>query len=152
MPLRATLRPMSLCLTIDSWNILGEEALRIRHEVFVDEQGVPVELELDEWDPVADHALLRADGTPIATGRLLPNGRIGRMAVRRNWRRRGAGSAILTGLVKHATTRGMPLVRLHAQLHAVAFYERHGFVPEGSPFMEAGIEHISMFRHLPPAD
>jgi predicted GNAT family N-acyltransferase len=137
MPYRIELR---------AWPEAQVAALDIRIEVFVREQGVPMALEHDEEDGGADHALA-FDGTiAMATGRLLPDGRIGRMAVRRAWRGQGVGGAVLECLVARATELGLRHVVLHAQLHAADFYRRYGFVENGAPFMEAGIPHIAMTR------
>lgn len=134
-------------VTIANWHASQPAAQSIRSAVFIIEQNVPVELEWDEMDAVSLHAVARdADGLPIATGRLLPDGHIGRMAVVSPRRGRGVGSLILTALMREARQRGDSSVVLHAQRRAEDFYLRHGFVPEGEPFMEAGIEHIIM-RH-----
>lgn len=122
------------------------EALRgIRTIVFVHEQRVPVEEEWDALDPECEHVLARdTAGTPIGTGRLTPQRKIGRMAVLAAWRSRGVGGAMLSHLIGRARMRGWPEVRLHAQVSALAFYRRHGFVTCGENFMEAGIEHKPM--------
>lgn len=112
------------------------------------EQGVPVELEWDEYDAPSLHVLAEADGDPIGTGRLLPDDQIGRMAVLPNWRGRGVGSAILVALIELAAARGSTVVCLNAQTRAQAFYLRHGFVAEGEEFPDAGIPHIRMRRKL----
>lgn len=129
---------------IGDWGQLGERAGALRHEVFVVEQGVPVELELDEYDAIAVHALALEGGTVAGTGRLLPDAHIGRMAVRAAHRGRGVGAMLLTALVEAARRRGDPSVALAAQWHARGFYRAHGFQAEGEKFMDAGIEHISM--------
>ncbi len=121
----------------------------LRERVFVVEQGVPAEIELDEFDPVCRHAVGRdADGRVIATGRLLPDGHIGRMAVDAGWRGRGIGGAVLSALVREARARGMSEVVLNAQIRALDFYLRHGFSAEGEVFVEAGIDHRAMRRAL----
>ena len=125
------------------------ELRAVRDEVFVGEQGVPVELEHDALDPLCAHALARLlDGTPIGTARLTPDHHIGRMAVRAPWRGRGVGDALLMALVEESRKRGWPQVRLNAQVSAIGFYDRHGFQPEGERFIEAGIEHQAMLRTL----
>ena len=143
---------MSVEVTTGSWAQLGDAASAIRHEVFVVEQHVPVELELDAFDAVALHALAfdGAANTALGTGRLLPDGHVGRMAVRRDARGADVGSRLLLALMELAQQRGDPAVVLHAQLSARGFYERHGFIPEGPVFMDAGIEHIAMRRSFSP--
>jgi len=122
------------------------EALhRVRSAVFVDEQQVPAELEIDALDPLSVHALARdAGGSPIGAGRLTPDGRIGRMAVLAAWRGKGVGEALLRALVDQARARGWREVALHAQLPARVFYTRQGFLPDGEVFEEAGIAHQHM--------
>lgn len=121
----------------------------VREPVFVHEQGVPRDIELDALDPACIHVLARdADGRPIGTGRLAPDGRIGRMAVLAAWRGRGVGRALLRRLVEAAAERGLPEVHLHAQVDAEGFYAAEGFLPEGERFEEAGIVHQAMRRRL----
>ncbi|MBD9477594.1 GNAT family N-acetyltransferase [Pseudoxanthomonas sp. PXM02] len=122
---------------------------QVRDVVFVQEQQVPRELERDALDPLSHHVLARdAAGNPIGTARLTPEHRIGRMAVLSAWRSRGVGDALLAALLDEARQRRWPDVSLHAQVTAEAFYARHGFVPEGERFIEAGIEHQAMRRVL----
>ena len=129
------------------WNTLRADAQAIRFEVFVEEQNVPAEIELDEMDAVCLHAVAYdRSGTPIGTGRLLPDGHIGRMAVRKIVRGSGVGAALLQALMMQARQRGHNEVVLSAQTHAAPFYARHGFVMDGDEFYEAGIAHIGM-RH-----
>jgi predicted GNAT family N-acyltransferase len=121
----------------------------VREAVFVVEQGVPPEIELDEWDPRCEHALAtEPHGRVVGTGRLLPDGHIGRMAVLKEWRGRGVGGAMLEALVERAAARGMTRLVLNAQTHAVPFYARYGFVPFGDEFVEADIPHVAMAREL----
>lgn len=131
------------------WHRDGARLQAIRRAVFIDEQGVPEDLEWDAADAVSLHALaLTADGEAIATGRLLPDGHIGRMAVLRPYRGRGAGRAILQWLLDRARAQGHAAVILHAQSHALGFYARAGFVPSSAEFMEAGIPHRQMTLRL----
>lgn len=131
-------------------------ALRaVREAVFVREQNVPLELELDaERDPQCQHVLaFDADGEPIGTGRLTPDRRIGRMAVLSAWRGRGVGEALLQALVARARALGWREVSLHSQASAIGFYARQGFLPFGPRFEEAGgIEHLAMYRLLGAAN
>ncbi|MGB6241931.1 MAG: GNAT family N-acetyltransferase [Castellaniella sp.] len=113
------------------------------------EQQVPLEEELDPLDAQCLHAIAYdASGAAIGTGRLLPDGHIGRMAVRRAARGTGAGSLLLTALMDAARLRGDTEVVLSAQLQARPFYARHGFVEEGETYLDAGIEHRLMRRRL----
>ncbi len=119
----------------------------IRRRVFIEEQHVPETLEWDGLDDTAIHVLAAdGDSSACATGRLLPGGQLGRMAVLPDYRRRGFGSAILAELLSAATDCGLSGVFLHAQLQAVPFYERHGFAPVGETFEDAGILHVAMTR------
>jgi len=139
----------AISIRIVSWPEARTDATRVREAVFVVEQGVPPEIELDERDAQCDHALaFEPGGRAVGTGRLLPDGHIGRMAVLGDWRGRGVGGAILAALVERAATRGMRRVVLNAQTHAVPFYARYGFVAFGDEFMEADIPHVAMGRDL----
>lgn len=144
---RAGLRAKVL-LRIGDWKSLGEAAASVRSEVFVREQAVPAELEWDDQDALSIHCVAFAAGEPVATGRLLRDGQIGRMAVLADWRRAGLGGLILERLVDLARERGDPVARLNAQLYVEAFYLRHGFIVEGEAFDDAGIPHIGMRRSL----
>jgi predicted GNAT family N-acyltransferase len=134
-----------------NWNARREEVCAIRRTVFIEEQHVPEELEWDDTDERAYHVLAtNDDGAAIGTGRLSLDCQIGRMAVAREWRGRGVGSAILKTLLDFAAKEGCRVVRLHAQTHALAFYERHGFEAVGGEFAEAGIPHRAMELRLAP--
>jgi predicted GNAT family N-acyltransferase len=135
-----------------NWATDAATLCAIRLKVFVEEQNVPLELEWDGEDERCEHALAYApDDTPIGTGRLLPDGRIGRLAVLKEWRGQGAGSALLEYFLALAREKGFTTVSLHAQIHATAFYARHGFEAHGDQFMDAGIPHIEMSRQLKAA-
>lgn len=140
-------------LRTGDWPSLQADAAPLRSAVFVDEQGVPAQMEWDADDATALHAVSRNRlGVPVATGRLLASdhgvGRIGRMAVTRLLRGGGFGREVLQALVAAAQARGDREVRLHAQRSAEGFYRRQGFVPEGDTFEEAGIAHVAMVRRL----
>lgn len=127
---------------------LMEAVYQLRHEVFVLEQDVPVELERDEYDQTALHlAALDAQGQVQGTLRVLSKGdtaKIGRVAVRASQRRRGLGSRLVQRALLEARHAGATVAALDAQLEATGLYEKLGFVRLGEVFEEAGILHISM--------
>ena len=136
---------MGVQIRIVDWARYSEALSSIRHTVFVEEQGVPVELELDGEDLSARHVAAFSDGGRlIGTGRLLASGKIGRMAVSQSMRRQGIGRALLDALVDEAKRLKLEEVSLGAQLPAVAFYERAGFKAYGDIFLDAGIDHKMM--------
>ena len=124
----------------------SEAAIRaVRTAVFVEEQGIPDEAEWDDADRTCDHVVaVDADGVSVGTGRLLDDGRIGRLAVLQQRRQQGIGDRMLAAIMDRAKARGFGAVYLHAQTHAISFYGRHGFVAEGAEFMEDGILHVKM--------
>lgn len=160
----------AVAVRVGRWEDVRPAATAIRLKVFVEEQGVSPEVELDAQDGRCWHALayLRDDGdsakedpnhkqddgaeegTPVATGRLLPDGHIGRMAVLPSVRGRGIGALVLAALIAKARELGFSEVVLSAQTHAQGFYRRAGFVPEGEPYFEEGTDilHIDMRRGL----
>jgi predicted GNAT family N-acyltransferase len=132
-------------VTLGNWIMQKYDARLVREEVFIVEQHIPVELEWDEMDAVCIHALAYDEaGQVIGTGRLLPDGHIGRMAVTKAARGNGIGGAMLQALMQQAQHRGDHVVVLSAQIHAEPFYRCHGFVRDGEEFMEAGIVHVVM--------
>jgi len=132
-----------------TWQEAQPVAAPIRFAIFVGEQNVPPGIELDDMDEKSLHAVAFDDaGKAIGTGRLLPEGKIGRMAVVKEWRRRGIGADLLEALVGEARRRGLAEVKLSAQLQAAEFYRAHGFIAEGKVYEEAGILHQAMRRSL----
>ena len=138
---------------VGDWSELGAHARALRDEVFIREQAIPADMETDAADGGAVHAVaVNRFGQAVATGRMveLPGGgvRLGRMAVSRAVRGSGIGAEVLEALLVVARGRGDREVRLHAQVSAVAFYQRAGFIAKGEPFVEAGISHLEMRRPL----
>jgi predicted GNAT family N-acyltransferase len=129
-------------------DIAGDaEAIRaIRTAVFVVEQRVPLDLEMDDRDARCVHVLAWDDDAPVGTGRidLEHDGKIGRVAVLASHRRSGVGAALMAHLHRIALGHGLTHVWCHAQRSAVPFYERLGYRITSEPFLEAGIEHVSM--------
>lgn len=143
-PLEANFR-----LILGAWDELQKAASQVRFAVFVEEQNVPVDMELDEFDTVSDHAVIFDDqGQALATGRLLPDGHIGRMAVMSSARGSGLGAQVLLALIGLARQKSKAKVMLSAQLHAIGFYQRYGFVEEGEIYVDCAIEHKDMYLVL----
>jgi YbgC/YbaW family acyl-CoA thioester hydrolase len=138
---------------VGTWAELGAAARAIRTEVFIDEQKIPADMEWDEADDGAVHAVaFNRLGRGLATGRMLEHvpgvAKIGRMAVLASSRHGGVGRAVLDALLEAARARGEREAVLHAQLSAAPFYERAGFVRRGPEFDEAGIAHVEMLRAI----
>lgn len=142
------LKPFEMALRVGDWERVGVYAQRIRQAVFVAEQGIDPELEWDEWDERSLHAVIFVMGEPAATGRLLPDGHVGRMAVLPAHRRKGLASEILRVLLAKAAERGDAQVELSAQSYIGEFYRAHGFEPVGEEYIEVGIPHRRMIKRL----
>ena len=142
---------MSALINISSWNEVKDLIKPIRVKVFVIEQHVPEELEWDEYDESAWHAVAKLNEQVVGTGRLIldqSKAKIGRMAVDKNYRGKGVGSEILRTLINLGKEKGAQEFILHAQTHAITFYAREGFEPYGPIFDEAGILHVEMRLYL----
>lgn len=137
-------------IRVVEWEKGQADLLGIRREVFVDEQKVPEEMEIDGLDEVCVHVLAEdADGKAIGTARLMPEGRVGRVAVLDSWRRCGVGAALMVKLENEAARQGMPRLVLHAQTWTVPFYQSQGYLVIGDEeFVEAGIPHLLMEKEL----
>lgn len=140
-------------ILIKPWKEAEVEAFLVRQEVFIREQKVPAELELDEFDPSAIHALAHLGARCIGTGRLVDLGsglyQIGRMAILAQFRNQGIGLQILEKLIGLAKSQGAKSIMLHSQIVAMPFYEKLGFKPEGPIYDEVGIPHRNMILILP---
>lgn len=135
----------SFTINLVSWQNETDNLRSIREIVFINEQNVPEEMEWDEFDAISKHVLaLDNDRKPIGTARLLPNRRIGRMAVLREWRGKGVGSAMLKKLLQELMRQNVTRAILNAQTSVIQFYQKFGFQTEGEEFIEAGIPHIKM--------
>ena len=128
-----------------------QAALTLRFTVFVDEQGVPRELEHDAADADAAHVIAELDGAVIGTGRLVEvdgDALLGRIAVLPAHRRQGVASLLIAALEREAQRRGFNEVSLHAQTYVQELYAKNGYAVAGAPFVEAGIDHVSMIKSL----
>ena len=129
-----------------------EAAIGVRFRVFVSEQSVPPEEELDEADATATHVIALYRDQVVGTGRLLQleggEAQIGRMAVDQTWRRRGIGGQILLYLEEEARSQGLLMAVLHAQEYVKSFYTHHGYQEHGETFLEVNIPHIEMRKEL----
>ena len=142
---------MAYEILVKPWAEARQMAIPIRFEVFVNEQNVPQEMELDSDDDRAWHALILSGENALGTARLVVEdqdlnkvGRIGRMAVLKEYRQQGIGADLLKALINFGVKQGIHEFYLHAQLLAQAFYVKEGFVTEGEIFEEAGILHQAM--------
>ena len=125
--------------------------LALRHEVFVSEQGVPLDLEIDEHDETATHIVALDDGELVGTCRLLQagdQGKFGRLVVARRARGRGIGAALLAEAERRAQGMGCDRMVLAAQTSAMGLYERAGYTTRGDVYLDAGIEHMTMEKAL----
>jgi predicted GNAT family N-acyltransferase len=139
-----------IAIETQSWLTARDAAYAIRHAVFVEEQGIPAELEIDDYDPIAEHALAFVNGQCVATARIYldeqdpSKAKIGRMAVLRNFRGQGIGTALLGEAIRAGMMQGATVFELHAQQTAAPFYAKLQFKPDGAIFDEVGIPHQRM--------
>jgi len=139
-----------IAIETQSWSAARDVAYAIRHAVFVEEQGIPAELEIDAYDPIAEHVLAFVDGQCIATARVYldqqdpSKAKIGRMAVLKDFRGQGIGTALLGETIRAGMMQGATVFELHAQHSAVSFYAKLQFKPDGAIFDEVGIPHQCM--------
>jgi predicted GNAT family N-acyltransferase len=136
-----------ISVRVADWQKDNTEIRRIREAVFIAEQSVPAELEWDAEDADAIHFLAQEGDFPIGTARLLPDGEIGRLSVLKDWRGLKVGDALLNSVIDEAERRDLKQQKLSAQVHAAAFYERHGFSIVSEEFLEAGLSHVNMVRN-----
>ena len=140
-------------IIIKPWQEASTDAYLIRQKVFIQEQGVPENMEVDEHDPSAKHALAYEGSLCVGTGRLVTldshHAQIGRMAVLSAYRNRGVGKAILSHLIALAKEDGVLTLMLHSQVSAISFYAKLGFIAQGPVYDEAGIPHRNMMLLLP---
>jgi predicted GNAT family N-acyltransferase len=134
----------SVCIKTASFTADIELIYALRKAVFIDEQGVPADLEMDELDSISRHVLAWKDGLAVGTGRISPDGRIGRMVVSASCRGQGIGRDILNGLMRTGRDMGVERLYLSAQCQAIPFYEKAGFVASGPVYDDAGIDHRFM--------
>ncbi|WP_240480879.1 GNAT family N-acetyltransferase [Polynucleobacter yangtzensis] len=143
-------------ILLKSWKEAEVDAFLVRQEVFILEQRVPAELELDEFDLSAAHVLAYQDAHCIGTGRLVnlsaKQAQIGRMAVLAKFRGKGIGKQILQKLVDLAASQGVLEIILHSQVSAIPFYGKLGFQAQGDVYEEAGIPHRNMMLTLANSD
>jgi len=131
------------------WSTARKHAEPIRHTIFIQEQCVPEDMEWDELDDDAIHAIaFDSAGQALGYARLLPTKQLGRMAVYAEHRRKGIGSALLGALEDEAQKLHYDHIFLHAQIQALPFYEQHGYQSQAAPFDEAGIPHLMMIKTL----
>lgn len=131
-----------------NWQQKNKELKQVRSAVFIEEQHVPENMEWDEFDSQSIHFLVLQNNTAIATARLKPDGQIGRIAVMKNYRRKGIAKKLLTTVISHAKNNNYNMVYLHAQKQAIDFYKQFGFIINGEEFIDANIRHQCMFKNF----
>jgi len=143
---------MAMVILIKTWLDAKLDAYPVRKCVFIEEQGVPEEMEIDEFDLNALHALAYTDSECIGTARLVTLsgsiGRIGRMALLPKHRGHGIGKQLLGALLKACQSQGIKQIELHAQVTVIPFYEQFGFIAQGDVYDEAGIPHRDMILRI----
>ncbi len=144
---------MLITHTKDTMSNIYLDALKIRNEVFVKEQNVPLELEIDQNEAQTIHFVLYEEvKVPLATVRLLPLDekkiKVQRMAVLKEHRQKGLGKILMQAAENFAQEHGYQKIILGAQLTAADFYEAIGYQPEGEIFLDAGIEHVTMTKEI----
>ncbi|EGK13010.1 GNAT family acetyltransferase [Desmospora sp. 8437] len=129
-----------------------DQVMSIRFQVFVEEQKVPLSLEIDEWEETATHFLARSAGKPAGAARLrfLSDGigKVERVAVLPSQRGTGMGRALMKAVEEFASDHGVTLIKLHAQIQALPFYRKLGYRTVGEPFIDAGIQHREMEKPI----
>jgi len=139
-----------IAIDTQPWLTARDAAYAIRYAVFVKEQGIPAELEIDDYDPIAEHTLAFVDGQCVATARIYldeqdpSKAKIGRMAVLKDFRGQGIGTALLGEAIRAGMMQGASIFELHAQQSAAPFYAKLQFKPDGAIFDEVGIPHQCM--------
>jgi len=145
---------MKIAITKDTMSQIYLDAVKIRQKVFVEEQQVPPELEIDQYEAACVHFVLYDEENQAqATARLLPNkdknqATLQRMAVYKEARDKGYGRMVVLAVEEFAKKQGFAKIELHGQLTAQNFYEKLGYTPYGEIFDDAGIDHISMEKAL----
>ncbi len=140
---------MTLSYQFCTWQTHQQQLMSVRSMVFIKEQNVPIELEIDKHDPTSIHLLVLDNDKPVATARLLKDGKIGRMCVLIEYRLQGIATQLLKRLILSAQQKHIKTLRLHAQINAIPFYQKSGFSVCSEVFLDAGIEHQTMQLELP---
>ena len=143
---------MNFIWTNDTNSTVYSDALSVRFDVFIDEQKVPKELEVDEFETQALHLVLYKDNQAIGTARVLDisaqTHKIQRVAVIKEARNKGLGAAIMKEIERYLQTTDAKSLTLGAQVHAVPFYKKLGYTVVGEEFMDAGIPHLTMTKSI----
>lgn len=132
----------------DDWEQLEKDAKYIREQVFIQEQGIALEDEWDDFDATAVHFMVYDKEQPIATARLLPQHSVGRVAVLMPYRKQGIGKILMQHIIDYARNQKLPYLKLSAQTYVTAFYEALGFNVQGEVYQDCGIPHIDMILAL----
>ncbi|MFH7766720.1 GNAT family N-acetyltransferase [Acinetobacter sp. BSP-28] len=137
-----------LTIRSGSWDELQQDAKFIREQVFIQEQNIPVVDEWDDQDDISQHFVIYDQAQPVATGRLLQNNSVGRVAVLKSHRGLGMGKMIMLHMIEQAKKQKREFLKLSSQVHAMPFYAGLGFIAEGDEYLDCGIAHIDMYLKL----
>ncbi len=134
----------SISIIETSWLEHSAEISEIRATVFIQEQAVPKNIEMDGKDDECIHFLISNDDTPIGTARIKMSGKIERVSILKQNRNKGLGSKLMNFIIDTAKENRFERIHLHSQMESIGFYKNLGFIEQGDVFQEAGIDHVLM--------
>ncbi len=134
----------SILITETSWSEHSEDIIRIRDAVFIREQAVPKNIEMDGKDAECIHFLIYKEDDPVGTARIKMGGKIERVSILEPHRKKGLGSKLMKFIIDTAKKKGLEKIYLHSQMGSIGFYKNLGFIEKGEVFQEAGIDHVPM--------
>ena len=134
----------SISIIETNWSEHSDDITRIRDRVFIQEQAVPKHIEVDGKDSECIHFLIFNESVPIGTARIKKDGKIERVSILKNHRRKGLGYQLMKFIINNAQEKGLERIYLHGQMDSIEFYKSLKFIQKGEAFKEAGIDHVLM--------
>ena len=134
----------SISIIETNWSEHSDDITRIRDRVFIQEQAVPKHIEVDGKDSECIHFLIFNESVPIGTARIKKDGKIERVSILKNHRRKGLGYQLMKFIINNAQEKGLERIYLHSQMDSIEFYKSLKFIQKGEAFKEAGIDHVLM--------